>query len=329
MKNNKEYYLHIPSSILNNGRLDPTKKILISYILSLSKTEKGCYASNERFGELLGINPDGASKQISKLKKLGYIETKRLYKNSKEYRFIKVLILANDFDTMQRDVFINIPYSILFDINLSSTQKLLLSEIISLLKLPEGCYKSNNDFGKLIGICGSGVSKQIKNLVEMNYIIVKEIKKGNVIDHRKIDLGTSYTTREVIPKSLGGTSQMTTGVLPKSQEGTSCRNTINTIINSFETLPVLAHFISTEKIIEKSEIEILEQKIMDSCSQGKELLNQFKRNCIDNIWMFASNKQEIEYIHQLYKEYKAAVNNLEFNNPFNEEVSRTNGIDEV
>ena len=137
MSNYKEQYLHNPSYILNDGRLDPTKKILLSYILSLSKTSKGCYASNKTFGELLNINPDGASKQISKLKRLGYIETKRFYKNSKEYRYIKVLSQLKDTDTIQRDVFINIPYSILFDINLSSIQKLLLSEIIALLKLPD------------------------------------------------------------------------------------------------------------------------------------------------------------------------------------------------
>ena len=150
MSNYKEQYLHNPSYILNDGRLDPTKKILLSYILSLSKTSKGCYASNKTFGELLNINPDGASKQISKLKRLGYIETKRLYKNSKEYRYIKVLNQTNNKNNNHSDIFINIPYLVLFDINLSSTQKLLMSEILTLLKLPEGCYKSNNDFGKLI-----------------------------------------------------------------------------------------------------------------------------------------------------------------------------------
>jgi biotin operon repressor len=313
MENDKEQYLHNPSYILNDGNLDPTKKILLSYILSLSKTEKGCYASNERFGEILNINSDGASKQISKLKRLGYIETKRLYKNSKEYRYIKVLNQTNYKNNNHSDIFINIPYSVLFDINLSSTQKLLMSEILTLLKLPEGCYKSNNDFGKLIGIGGGGISKQIKKLVEMNYITIKEIKNGNATDHRKIELGTSYTTREVLPKSLGGSSQTTIGVLPKSQEGTSCGNTITTVYITKETLPVLAQSTSTEKIDEISEIEILEQKILDSCSQGKELLNQFKRNWIENIRMFATTKQEIENIYQLYKEYKAATRNLEIN----------------
>ena len=313
MENDKEQYLHNPSYILNDGNLDPTKKILLSYILSLSKTEKGCYASNERFGEILNINPDGASKQISKLKRLGYIETKRLYKNSKEYRYIKVLNISNNKNNKQNNIFINIPYSVLFDINLSSTQKLLMSEIITLLKLPEGCYKSNNDFGKLIGIGGGGISKQIKKLVEMNYITIEEIKKGNATDHRKIELGTSYTTREVLPKSLGDTSQTTIGVLPKSQEGTSYRNTINTVYNSKDILQVLTQFTSTEKIIEKSEIVILEQKIIDSCEQGAELMIEVKRGKFDNYWKYSQQKDTRDNIIQLLKKYKDTINKLEMN----------------
>jgi len=314
MSNYKQQYLHNPSYILNDGNLDPTKKILLSYILSLSKSEKGCYASNERFGELLNINPDGASKQISKLKRLGYIETRRFFKNSKEYRYIKVLNISNNKNNKQNEIFINIPYSVLFDINLSSTQKLLLSEILTLLKLPEGCYKSNNDFGKLIGIGGGGISKQIKKLVEMKYIITEEIKIDNVANYRKITLTTSYMNRDVLPKSQEVTSQTTKDVLPKSQEGTSCRNTINTIYNTNEILPVLAQFTSTEKIIEKSETEILEQKIIDSCEQGAELLIEIKRGKFENYWKYSQQKDTREHIIQLLKEYKAATKDLEINN---------------
>jgi Mn-dependent DtxR family transcriptional regulator len=314
MSNDKQQYLHNPSYILNDGNLDPTKKILLSYILSLSKSEKGCYASNERFGELLNINPDGASKQISKLKRLGYIETRRFFKNSKEYRYIKVLNISNNKNNKQNEIFINIPYSVLFDINLSSTQKLLLSEILTLLKLPEGCYKSNNDFGKLIGIGGGGISKQIKKLVEMKYIITEEIKIDNVANYRKITLTTSYMTRDVLPKSQEVTSQTTKDVLSKSQEGTSYRNTISTIYNTNEILPVLAQFTSTEKIIEKSETEILEQKIIDSCEQGAELLIEIKRGKFENYWKYSQQKDTREHIIQLLKEYKAATKDLEINN---------------
>ena len=87
MLEDKEQFLHIPSYVLNDVNLDSTKKILFSYILSLSKTPKGCYSSNKDFGKKLGINPDGASKQISKLKKIGYIATRYI----DGYRFIELL----------------------------------------------------------------------------------------------------------------------------------------------------------------------------------------------------------------------------------------------
>jgi Mn-dependent DtxR family transcriptional regulator len=318
MSSNKEMYLHVPSYILCDRRLDPTKIILISEIINLNSTPKGCYAGNKRFGKLVGINPDGASKQITILKKLGFIQTE--YKNG--YRYITILKYKSPINVIDENILINIPYSILFDANLSSTQKLLLSEIIALLKLPEGCYKSNSDFGKLIGIGGSGISKQIKKLVEMNYITTEEIKIGNATDHRKIELGTSYMTREVLPKSLGGTSQTTKGVLPKSQEGTSCRNTISTVYSTIEVFPVLAQFTSTEKIVEMSEMKILEQKIIDSCPRGLELLEHVKIKPVDNIWNFVTNKEELFNALSLIKQFKDVSNK-----PLNEDVSVTIGID--
>jgi Mn-dependent DtxR family transcriptional regulator len=320
MSSYKEMYLHVPAYILCDGRLDPTKIILISEIINLNSTPKGCYAGNKRFGKLLGINPDGASKQITILKKLGFVQTE--YKNG--YRYIKLIKQISPVNEIDQNIIINIPYSILFDANLSSTQKLLLSEIIALSNLPDGCYKSNNELGELIGIGGSGISKQIKKLVEMKYITTEEIKIGNATDHRKIELGTSYTTREVLPKSLGGTSQMTRGVLPTRLEGTSCRNTITTVYISKETLPVLAQFTSTEKIDEMSEIEILEQKIIDSCPRGLELLEHVKIKPVDNIWNFVTNKEELCNALSLIKQFKDASNK-----PLNEDVSVTNGIDEV
>jgi Mn-dependent DtxR family transcriptional regulator len=310
-------YLHVPPYILFDRRLDPTKKILLSYILSLSKTLKGCYASNERFGELFNINPDGASKQVSQLKRLGYIETKIFYKNYKSVRTIKVVKQLNI--EQSNNLYINIPYSVLFDDKLSSTQKQLLSEILVLSELEQGCIKSNREFGELLGVGTSAIFKQIKKLVEMDYIIINEEFK-----QRKIELTSSYITKRFVPKSQNGCSQITKCFVPKSQNGYSCRNTINTINNTIEIVQVLTQFTSTEKIVEKSEIEILEEKIIDSCSQGQELLNQFKRNWIENIRMFATTKQEIENINQLYKEYKVATKNLEINKPLNEDVSETN-----
>ena len=72
---------------------------------------------------------------------------------------------------------------------------------------------------------------------------------------------------------------------------------------------------TVEKIIEKSEIEILEQKIIDSCEQGAELLIEAKRGKFDNYWKYSQQKDTRDNIIQLLKEYKDAINTLEINNP--------------
>jgi DNA-binding MarR family transcriptional regulator len=318
MPNYKEQYLHNPSYILNDGRLDPTKKILLSYILSFSNTKKGFYAKNETIGELLGINPDGASKQISQLKKLGYIETKIFYKNYKSIRKIKVLKHYNI--EQSNNFFINIPYSVLFDNKLSSTQKLLLSEILALIKLEQGCIKSNREFGELLGIGTSAIFKQIKKLVEMDYIIINDDFK-----QRKIELTSSYITNRFVPKSQNGYSKITKCFVPESQNGYSCGgNIITTVTNSLDILHELTQYTSTENKIDLTEIE---QKILNSCERGEKLLEQAKKNCIDNYWHFGNSNQEVEYLKQIVNEYLDAKTII--NKPLNEDVSVTNGIDEV
>ena len=318
MSSYKEQYLHVPPYILNDSRLDSTKKILLSYILSFSKTEKGFYAKNYTIGELLGINDDGASKQVSQLKKLGYIDRKIFYKNYKSIRKIKVLKQSNI--EQSNNLFINIPYSVLFDNKLSSTQKLLLSEIIVLTELEHGCIKSNREFGEQLSIGTSGVFKQIKKLVEMDYIIINDAFK-----QRKIELTSSYITNRFVPKSQNGYSKITKCFVPESQNGYSCgENIINTVTNSIDILHELTQYTSTENKIDLTEIE---QKILDSCERGEKLLEHAKKNCIDNYWHFGNSNQEVEYLKKIVNEYQDAKKII--NKPLNEDVSVTNVIDEV
>lgn len=303
----KEKYLHVPYYILIDKKLDSTKKILLSAIISLCKLEKGCYASNEYFGRILSINDAGASKQINKLKQLGYIETKRFHIQSKERRQIKIINKHKNHDPKKTKIFINIPYSILNDNNLDSTQKLILSEILALSILPEGCIKSNSQFGILIGISSSAISKQITKLNKMNYVLTLDIESGNGISYRKIQMGSSYLTSEVVPLELEGTSQKTRVVVPNELEGTSYRNTINTTISSLDSFHNVFQNTSTENVIEIDEIE---QKIINSCERGLKLLEQAKRNCIDNYWHFGSSNQEVEYLKQIVNEYLDAKQNI-------------------
>lgn len=295
----KEQYLHIQNAILIDGKLDATLKILFSVLVSLSKTLKGCYIGNEKLGKILGINPEGASRQISKLKRLGYIETKIFYKNYKMLRIINVIKQPKA--ELSNSIYVNMPYSVLFDVNLSSTQKLLLSEIIALTKLPDGCIKSNREFGELFGIGTSAIFKQIKKLVELRYIII-----NNDFKYRKIELSNSYLTKRFVPESQNDCSKIINSSVPESQNGYSSENTINTLINSLDIVPVLPQFTSTEKLLYINE---LEEKIKNSCGRGEKLLNQAKRNDIDNYWLYGNNNQEIETLQQLVKEYQNAINN--------------------
>lgn len=63
----------IPSEIINDANLDWINKALLSEIISYSKLEMGCIASNETFGKLLGIHKGNVSKRISFLVDEGYI----------------------------------------------------------------------------------------------------------------------------------------------------------------------------------------------------------------------------------------------------------------
>jgi len=72
-------YLQIPNSILENKELDGDNKILLSKIIELHKRGGICFASNNTFGNLIGMSRTSVSKRITKLKELGYITTQDVW----------------------------------------------------------------------------------------------------------------------------------------------------------------------------------------------------------------------------------------------------------
>jgi hypothetical protein len=64
----------IPVEIINDNNLDWINKVLLSEIISYSKMEMGCIASNETFGELLHMHRGNVSKRIAFLVEEGYID---------------------------------------------------------------------------------------------------------------------------------------------------------------------------------------------------------------------------------------------------------------
>jgi hypothetical protein len=76
MKKSKRKGIWIPVFILEDQRLDAANKIIMAEVSSLSKLKKGCYASDEHFVSLVGINRSSVNKRINKLEKLGYFSKK-------------------------------------------------------------------------------------------------------------------------------------------------------------------------------------------------------------------------------------------------------------
>jgi hypothetical protein len=80
----------VPIEIINNHELDWINKVLLSEIISLSKLDKGCIASNESLGELLSLHYGNVSKRVSKLRDLGYIKV--VLKKKDESTTIRIIV---------------------------------------------------------------------------------------------------------------------------------------------------------------------------------------------------------------------------------------------
>ncbi len=71
----------IPAELLFNPGLTYMEKILFGFIRNLSKTERGCWASNQYLGELIGVGRQAISNGIANLKKYSYIKIEMVEKD--------------------------------------------------------------------------------------------------------------------------------------------------------------------------------------------------------------------------------------------------------
>ena len=66
-------YVVIPGDILRNDELTYGQKIILAKIMNLDN-DKGCFATNKYFANLLSTSINSVSKTINKLKSMGLIE---------------------------------------------------------------------------------------------------------------------------------------------------------------------------------------------------------------------------------------------------------------
>lgn len=147
-----------------------------------------------------------------------------------------------------------IPIELIENNELNWENKALLTEIISLSKLPDGCYISNQKLAKLVGINRSAIIRRINFLVDNGYITTKNEYLNNKCIGRMI-----YPTGKVVADLrvvvATATNSSRNGdhsvVAELSVSGRSCDpiNTMNnSLINSVINTELIQEFPTEEQI---------------------------------------------------------------------------------
>jgi hypothetical protein len=141
--------------------------------------------------------------------------------------------------------YLNIPYSILLNPKLTSHEKFILAEIVSLDKRPRGCNASDNHFAKIINLKRSATNGIIKNLEAKGFINI-EVKLGvgkktkpsvnfwELIKIRVENDDTSGSTQEDVGVEFHDTTCRDSLQVGVENDDTTCRgsDTTNTITNT-------------------------------------------------------------------------------------------------
>lgn len=270
-KKTKEKGIWIPKQILFNQDLDPTDKIILTKIYSLIERGNGCHAPNRYFEKYLGIQKSAISKRITKMMDSGFIKTETLYEGKK---YLKRIIIKGEFDLTQpsnSDKFsmegIWIPNDILLNHDLDPNNKFLLTLILSLTKLKNQCFATNQYFGNFLGLTEGPISKRISALQKLGYIKTRYVYKKHQNPKRFIlkgeisskptvlaDEDSFLRVEEVVAERLEGISQSTEEVFPEDREGVSQTKVINTATNSLNIKKDNSTTINSEKNENKLEV---------------------------------------------------------------------------
>lgn len=102
IKSNPDYFTIMPAIIRYDDRLRANEKILYSEILTLSRKNSYCYASNKYLSELYGVSITIISKWISNLIKYGYLVSENEYKAGTSYILRRKLYPTNVNDILNK-----------------------------------------------------------------------------------------------------------------------------------------------------------------------------------------------------------------------------------
>jgi DNA-binding Lrp family transcriptional regulator len=218
------------------------------------------------------------------------------------------------------------------DKNLSWIDKVLITEISSLSKLKNGCTASDEHFSTLLNVTRSAVNKRINRLVKIGYISKYVHTKNKKIEGRTLsmkNLNTDIiddfissvldenTSELVFPKVEVSVSNNENLVFPKVEVSVSRENINNTVTNSIEINQLLEQEHLKETISQNSiskpstgismaqnarnNINILENKIVESTERGWEIIRNPSYSTINNLQDYIHNNDEYNKVLPILK----------------------------
>ena len=86
----KDFYIRLHNSVLNDKKLSPTDKLVFALIDSLTKQNTKCWASNKELANILAVTEKSIQTAINKLTNNNYIFKSIKYQGKKPVRYIIV-----------------------------------------------------------------------------------------------------------------------------------------------------------------------------------------------------------------------------------------------
>jgi hypothetical protein len=126
---------------------------------------------------------------------------------------------------------LNIPYSILLNPKLTSDEKFILAEIVSLDKRPRGCTASDNHFAEIINKKRQTTNGIIKNLEAKGYINI-EVKPGV---GKKTKPSVNFWELIKIPVEIDDTLESTQEDRGVGKSDTTCRDSLQLGVEFHDT----------------------------------------------------------------------------------------------
>lgn len=127
--------------------------------------------------------------------------------------------------------YLNITYSLLYNPLLTSDEKLILAEIVSLHSLPKGCFASDNHFAKIINKSRQTANGIAKKFESRGLIIIENIiGKG-----KKTSLSNNFWELIKMPVKFDDTSNEVQSLSPVEMSDTTCQDTLQVDVETEDT----------------------------------------------------------------------------------------------